>query len=105
MTSREFCFPGLSPTGNATDLRNCAFCHVNSTEQNDLATMTSLNQVTDPQGLINPVRAISSACSGCHVDVPAASHFLANTTTLGESCNVCHGTGGAFTVDSVHAEY
>jgi OmcA/MtrC family decaheme c-type cytochrome len=97
-------FPGLSPAGAATDLANCAFCHVNSSEQNDLA-LTGLNPVTDPQGLINPVQPISSACSGCHVDVPTASHFLANTTTLGESCNVCHGTGAAFSVDSVHAQY
>jgi OmcA/MtrC family decaheme c-type cytochrome len=97
-------FPGLAPNGTATDLANCAFCHVNSTEQNDLA-LTGLNAVTDPQGLINPVQPISSACSGCHVDLPTASHFLANTTTLGESCNVCHGTGGAYAVDSVHAQY
>ncbi len=29
-------FPGMSPTGAATDLANCAFCHVNASEQNDL---------------------------------------------------------------------
>jgi OmcA/MtrC family decaheme c-type cytochrome len=97
-------FPGLSPTGAATDLENCAFCHVNSSEQNDLS-LTGLHAVTDPQGLINPVQPIASACSGCHVDIPTASHFLANTTTLGESCAVCHGTGGAFAVDSVHAQF
>jgi OmcA/MtrC family decaheme c-type cytochrome len=97
-------FPGLSPTGAATDLENCAFCHVNSSEQNDLS-LTGLNAVTDPQGLINPVQPIASACSGCHVDIPTASHFLANTTTLGESCAVCHGTGGAFAVDAMHAQF
>jgi OmcA/MtrC family decaheme c-type cytochrome len=97
-------FPGLAPTGAATDLENCAFCHVNSSEQADLS-LTGLHAVTDPQGLINPVQPIASACSGCHVDLPTASHFLANTTTLGESCNVCHGTGGAYAVDSVHAQY
>jgi OmcA/MtrC family decaheme c-type cytochrome len=97
-------FPGLSPTGAATDLENCAFCHVNSSEQNDLS-LTGLHVVTDPQGLINPVQPFSSACSGCHVDIPSASHFLSNSNSLGESCNVCHGTGGAFSVDSVHAQY
>jgi OmcA/MtrC family decaheme c-type cytochrome len=97
-------FPGLSPTGAATDLENCAFCHVNGSEQKDLS-LTGLHLVTDPQGLINPVQPISSACSGCHVDIPTASHFLSNTSVLGESCVVCHGTGGAFTVDSVHAQY
>jgi OmcA/MtrC family decaheme c-type cytochrome len=97
-------FPGLSPTGTATDLENCAFCHVNSSEQDDLS-LTGLHAVTDPQGLINPVQPIASACSGCHVDLPTASHFLSNTSTLGESCAVCHGTGGAFTVDSMHAQF
>jgi OmcA/MtrC family decaheme c-type cytochrome len=97
-------FPGLSPTGAAADLQNCAFCHINSSEQSDLS-LSGLNPVTDPQGLINPVQPFSSACSGCHVDVPSASHFLSNTSVLGESCAVCHGTGGAFAVDAVHAQY
>jgi OmcA/MtrC family decaheme c-type cytochrome len=97
-------FPGLSPTGTATDLENCAFCHVNSSEQNDLS-LTGLHVVTDPQGLINPVQPFSSACSGCHVDIPSGSHFLSNSNSLGESCAVCHGTGGAFAVDSVHAQF
>lgn len=97
-------FPGLTPTGAPTNLANCSFCHVNGSEQSDLS-LTGLHAVTDPQGLINPVQPFSSACSGCHVDIPAASHFLSNTTVLGESCAVCHGTGGAFTVDSVHAQY
>ena len=66
-------FPALSPTGAATDTENCSLCHVNSTEQNDL-TLTGLNQVTDPQGPINPVQPFSSACSGCHVDYRGGSH-------------------------------
>ena len=33
------------------------------------------------------------------------SHFLANTTTLGESCTVCHSSGAAYAVDAVHAQY
>ena len=80
----------MSGAGDATDLQNCAMCHVNSTEQNDLPPMGNLNQVTDPQGWINPVSPISSACSGCHVSKHEASHFLANTDALGESCSVCH---------------
>jgi OmcA/MtrC family decaheme c-type cytochrome len=95
-------FPGLSPSGAALDLAKCAFCHVNSSEQN---LPLGLNQVIDPQGPINPVQAIASACSGCHVDLPSASHFLANTTTLGESCTVCHSAGAAFAIDQVHAQY
>ncbi len=97
-------FPALSPAGAATDLKNCSMCHVNSSEQADV-TLSALNPVTDPQGPINPVQAISSACSGCHVDLPAASHFLANTTVLGEACSVCHSSGAAYAVDQVHAQY
>jgi OmcA/MtrC family decaheme c-type cytochrome len=95
-------FPALSPTGTATDTENCSLCHVNSSEQN---LPLGLNPVIDPQGPINPVQAIASACSGCHVDLASASHFLANTTTLGESCPVCHSAGAAYAVDQVHAQY
>jgi OmcA/MtrC family decaheme c-type cytochrome len=97
-------FPALSPTGAATDTENCSLCHINSTEQNDLA-LSGLNAVTDPQGPINPVQPFTSACTGCHVDLPAASHALANTTALGESCAVCHASGAAYAVDQVHAQY
>jgi OmcA/MtrC family decaheme c-type cytochrome len=95
-------FPVMSPSGDATYMQNCAMCHVNSTEQNDLPLMGNLNQVTDPQGWINPVGPISSACSGCHVSKDEASHFLANTDSLGESCSVCHSAGAQFAVDAEH---
>lgn len=97
-------FPALSPTGSATDTANCAMCHVNSSEQNDLA-LSGLNAVTDPQGPINPVQPFTSACTGCHMDIASASHALSNTTSLGEACNVCHGSGAAYAVDQVHAGY
>jgi OmcA/MtrC family decaheme c-type cytochrome len=95
-------FPALDPTGNPTDLRNCSMCHVNASEQN---LPVGLNPVIDPQGPINPIQPASSACTGCHVDIPAAVHTLANTTALGESCTVCHAAGAAFAVDQVHAQY
>jgi len=94
----------MASTGEANDTRNCSLCHVNSTEQNDL-TLTGLNAVVDPQGPINPVQPFTSACTGCHMDIPAASHALANTTTLGEACSVCHSSGAAYAVDQVHAQY
>ncbi len=97
-------FPALSPTGSATDTENCSLCHVNSSEQNDL-TLTGLLQVTDPQGPINPVGPFTSACTGCHVDLPSASHALSNTTVLGEACAVCHASGAIEAVDQVHAQY
>jgi OmcA/MtrC family decaheme c-type cytochrome len=97
-------FPALGPTGAATDTQNCSLCHVNSSEQNDL-NLAGLNPVTDPQGPINPVQAFTSACTGCHVDIPSASHALSNTTVLGEACAVCHNANGAYAVDQVHAQY
>ena len=95
-------FPALSPTGSATDTENCSLCHVNSSEQN---LPFGLANVLDPQGPVNPNPPISSACSGCHVDIPAASHMLSNTTSLGEACQVCHSSGAAYAVDQVHAQY
>ena len=95
-------FPAMSPTGSATDLASCSMCHVNGSEQNDL-NLTNLNPVTDPQGLINPVQAFTSACTGCHVERAAVSHALSNTTSIGEACAVCHSSDGAYAVDAVHA--
>ncbi len=97
-------FPAFSPSGSATDLANCSMCHVNGSEQNDL-NLSGLNPVVDPQGLINPVQAFTSACTGCHVGIPPASHALSNTTSLGEACAVCHTSGAAFAVDQVHAGF
>jgi OmcA/MtrC family decaheme c-type cytochrome len=97
-------FPAMSPSGAAADTRNCSLCHVSSSEQNDLP-LTGLLPVTDPQGPINPVQPVTSACTGCHVDIASASHALSNTTVLGEACNVCHGSGAAYAVDQVHAQY
>jgi len=95
-------FPQLSPTGKATDTRNCSVCHVNSSFLN---LPIGLNAVVDPQGPINPIQATGSACTGCHVDTAAAVHVQANTTILGEACTVCHAAGAAYAVDQVHAQY
>jgi OmcA/MtrC family decaheme c-type cytochrome len=94
-------YPAFSPTGGATYLQNCSLCHVNGSEQ---TLPVGLNPVADPQGWINPVQPASSACSGCHVSKPEASHFLSNTDALGESCTVCHAAGSAYGVDAVHTK-
>jgi OmcA/MtrC family decaheme c-type cytochrome len=95
-------YPALSPTGAPGDRRNCTMCHTGGSEQN---LPTGLNPVVDPQGPINPVQAVTSACTGCHVDTSTASHALANTTPLGESCEVCHSSNSSFAVSKVHAQY
>jgi OmcA/MtrC family decaheme c-type cytochrome len=95
-------YAAMSPQGSAGDTRNCDMCHVNSSQLNLPA---GLNAVTDPQGPINPVQPITSACTGCHVDIATASHALSNSNQLGEACPVCHASGSAFAVDQVHAQY
>jgi len=64
-----------------------------------------VNYGFDKIRFINPVKANSSACIGCHVTAPVSSHALANTTPIGESCVICHGSGATFAVDKVHAQY
>ena len=97
----EVRFPAMSPQGSPGDTRNCAKCHINDSQ----ASPQGVNDVRDPQGFINPVKPISSACIGCHVTASASSHMLANTTSIGESCGVCHASGDAFAVDKAHAQY
>jgi OmcA/MtrC family decaheme c-type cytochrome len=95
-------YAAMGPTGVAGDTRNCNICHVSNS---DLNLPAGLNPVTDPQGPLNPVQPVTSACTGCHVDIATASHALTNTNQLGESCAVCHGAGAAYAVDQVHAQY
>jgi OmcA/MtrC family decaheme c-type cytochrome len=95
-------FPAMSPQGDPGDRRNCSLCHVNGSEQN---LPVGLNAIVDPQGPINPDAAVTAACTGCHTNIADASHALANTTTLGESCQTCHAAGAAFSVAQVHAQY
>jgi OmcA/MtrC family decaheme c-type cytochrome len=84
------------------DRRRCNSCHVNDSQQ--LPLNDNLLNVTDPRGVLNPVGPTTAACTGCHTAVYAASHALANTTTLGESCAACHKPGADFALDRVHAE-
>ncbi|HTR39812.1 MAG TPA: OmcA/MtrC family decaheme c-type cytochrome [Bryobacteraceae bacterium] len=95
-------FPAMNATGSTKDLQNCSMCHANGSEQK---LPIGLNQVTDPQGWVNPIQPASSACSGCHVSKAESAHFLANTdSSLGESCSVCHAAGAQFSVDQEHAQ-
>jgi OmcA/MtrC family decaheme c-type cytochrome len=84
------------------DLRDCATCHVNSSYQVD--NVGAVAPVMTTAEFITPTTLpIAAACLGCHDTKDAASHALANTTTLGENCVVCHGINGAFALDIVHA--
>ncbi len=90
---QEVLFPG--------DLRDCATCHVNNSYQVD--NVGAVASVASPGGFTPTTPPISAACQGCHDDKATASHALANTTALGESCVTCHGVSGQFAVDTVHA--
>jgi OmcA/MtrC family decaheme c-type cytochrome len=91
---KEVRFPG--------DRRKCDWCHINNSQQ--LPLSPNLQQVKDPQGLLNPVGPTTAACTACHGQIYAASHALAMTTPLGESCATCHKPGADFSVDKVHAQ-
>lgn len=98
----DILFPPFSANGSAGDTRNCSICHVNNSQLN---LPVGLNAVADPEGWVNPNQPVASACSGCHPSKGAAAHMLTQTTTLGESCTVCHSSGAAYAVDQVHAQY
>ncbi len=84
------------------DRGNCDGCHVNGSEQ--LPLPSGLLAVFNPNEIPNPRGKASAACLGCHDTTSAHSHALSNTTMLGESCDVCHGAKGAFSVSRVHAK-
>jgi hypothetical protein len=91
----------MGPTGNVQDTTECYLCHVNGSEA---VLPIGKNAVTDPQGLLNPAPATTSACTACHLNQSAYAHASANTDPkFGESCDVCHGTGAAFDATQVHA--
>jgi len=82
------------------DLRDCTTCHLTGTYLVENVGAKAL--VASPGGFTKTTPPISAACQGCHDDIGTASHALANTTILGESCTACHSAGEAFSVDRVH---
>ena len=89
---QEVRFPG--------DLRDCSSCHLSGTYM--VENVGAQAPVASPGGFTSSTQPISAACQGCHDDKATASHTLANTTSLGESCATCHSAGYAFSVDRVH---
>ncbi|HLK66340.1 MAG TPA: OmcA/MtrC family decaheme c-type cytochrome [Bryobacteraceae bacterium] len=82
------------------DLRDCTTCHLTGTYL--VENVPAKAAVASPGGFTKTTPPISAACQGCHDDIATASHALANTTTLGESCAACHSAGEEFSVDRVH---
>ena len=92
-------FNGVLFPGNLAD---CAKCHTGNSQL--LPLPSGLLPVQTPRGYLNPTQPETAACVACHDSQTVSAHALANTTTLGESCDVCHGEGAAFAVDFVHAQ-
>jgi len=94
-------YPAMGPTGATQDTALCYLCHANGSEA---VLPIGKNAVSDPQGLLNPAPATTSACTACHLAQSAYAHASANTDPkFGESCDVCHGAGAAFDATEVHA--
>ncbi len=92
----------FSTVGFPGDLRDCAKCHVNGS--NELPVPSTRIAVNNPRDFINPTPPTTAACTACHIEQDASAHAATNTDSkLGEACAVCHGPDGAFSVDSVHA--
>jgi OmcA/MtrC family decaheme c-type cytochrome len=92
-TYNEVLYPG--------DRRNCEKCHIAGTQQ--LPLPKGALPTVAPRDYLNPMQPAAAACLSCHTSQEAASHALLNTSTLGESCRVCHGTTSEFSVDKAHA--
>jgi len=82
------------------DLRDCTACHNTGTYL--VEKVGAKASVASKGGFTPTTPPISAACQGCHDDIGTASHALANTTVLGESCTACHSAGEEFSVDRVH---
>lgn len=80
---------------------NCNMCHSTNTQN---APANGVLPVTDPRGWLTTAGTTSAACLSCHASKDAASHALANTSALGESCGTCHGPSADFAVSKVHAK-
>jgi hypothetical protein len=91
----------MNPTGGVGDTAKCYMCHVNGSEA---VFPIGKFDVTDPQGLISPVPATTSACTACHFAKSVLSHALSQMDPrFGESCDVCHAVGAEFDVVKMHA--
>ena len=94
-------FPTMGPSGAVQDTAKCYMCHVNGSEA---VLPVGKNPVTDPQGLLNPAPATTSACTACHLDTTSLAHAVSNSDPkLGEACDVCHAAGAAYDATQVHA--
>jgi OmcA/MtrC family decaheme c-type cytochrome len=97
----------FSDIGYPGDRRDCAKCHLPSTNFVPLPDGVRSTQLTmvnggveTPTGTIPPTQ---DACLPCHDGDDVRAHAALNTTPTGqEACPVCHGEGGPVAVSTVH---
>jgi OmcA/MtrC family decaheme c-type cytochrome len=94
-------YPVMNSSGGTGNIGYCEMCHVNNSEQN---LPVGLNAVKMPQSTINPMPRTTADCTACHATATALSHAVGNTSTLGESCRVCHGPTADYAVSKMHAQ-
>lgn len=83
------------------DLRNCEACHESGTYT--LPLPANLEDVITPLDYFSPMGPETAACLSCHDGQAAASHALSNSSSIGEACAACHGSGKTYDVQKVHA--
>jgi OmcA/MtrC family decaheme c-type cytochrome len=85
------------------DRRDCEKCHVAGTEELPDNAPPGLLATATPKDWYTPMQHNAAACLGCHDTQAAAAHAFTMTAPFGEACATCHGPGGDFAVDKVHA--
>jgi len=98
----EVRYPAFSNNGRPGDTTNCQMCHLPGTEA---VFPIGLNTVKTPGALMDTAPATTAACGACHVTKSNMAHMAAQTDPkFGESCDVCHGVNGDYSVLKEHAK-
>jgi OmcA/MtrC family decaheme c-type cytochrome len=92
----------FSDVGFPGRLASCNMCHVNNSQILPLPDTNA--QVQDPRGYIPTAGPATAACLSCHRGKAAAAHAQTMTSSsLGESCDACHGPSADYSVTKAHA--
>ena len=98
----EVRYPAFSNNGRPGDTTNCQMCHLPGTEA---VFPIGLNTVKTPGALMDQAPPTTAACGACHVTKSNMAHMAAQTDPkFGESCDVCHGVNGDYSVLKEHAK-
>jgi OmcA/MtrC family decaheme c-type cytochrome len=97
----EVRYPVMSASGEVGTVTKCYVCHEGGSEANLPIGKLS---VVNPQSLLSPAGATTSACTSCHPSTDVFAHAVQQTSAqFGESCAICHGDTADFNATKVHA--